>query len=142
MKNDEMLQEELLAFSILDDWTAYWRHHQAGRESYWSIVRRELVLRDWLRSIIRRASVVLALCLAWLLLFSAAPVPASTNHAPRTQTCTEQNAAYVVRRAVERTVTYTNGSSTAVPAGYAVAWSCGDQAAALTELERQIASIP
>ena len=86
---------------------------------------------------------LLLLLLAWLLLFSAAPVPRSTNRPPAVaQSCTEQNAAYVVRRAVERTVTYTNGSSTRVPSGYAVAWSCGDQAAALTELERQIASIP
>lgn len=69
--------------------------------------------------------------LVLILLAAAAPAPAP---------CTEATARYVRRADVVRTAT-SNGARIAVPAGYAVAWSCESQAAADAELALQMARV-
>lgn len=69
--------------------------------------------------------------LVLILLAAAAPAPAP---------CTEATARYVRRAVVVRTAT-SNGARIAVPAGYAVAWSCESQAAADAELALQMARV-
>lgn len=79
--------------------------------------------RTWRQQIARYGrptrvrSVLFALCLCglWPVLTASAPLPR--------QVCTEQTASYLVRRAVERTIT-SNGQALTVPAGFAVGWSC------------------
>lgn len=131
--SDAELQERILVWAIRDDMVSERRDRQAGREPYDAIVRREKLIADWLRSIIRRrVAILVALCALWLLQASAAPLP---------QGCTESTAAVVLRQGVERAVP-SNGTTIRVPAGFAVAWSCVSRAEAEAELARQIASIP
>lgn len=70
--------------------------------------------------------------LVLILLAGTAPAPAPA--------CTEATARYVRRADVVRTAT-SNGARIAVPAGYAVAWSCESQAAADAELALQMARV-
>ena len=86
---------------------ASWRNRRSLRQMAAQQKRRPMRVR----------SVLFALCLCglWPVLTASAPLPR--------QTCTEQTAAYLVRRAVSREIT-SNGQALTVPAGFAVGWSC------------------
>lgn len=91
------------------------------------------VLAGCLAHLARRTILLLALCLLWPLLASVTPAPV--------QACREDNAGYVIRQMVSRSVP-SNGTTIRVPAGIAVAWSCVSREDAEQELARQIALIP
>lgn len=84
---------------------ANWR-----RRRYW----RQQIARHGRPVRVRSVVFALALCSLWPVLTASAPVR---------QSCAEQTASYLVRRAVTRTIT-SNGQSLTIPAGFAVGWSC------------------
>lgn len=88
--------------------------------------------RGILAQLAHPARVVLLVLIMLILLAGTAPAPAPA--------CTEATARYVRRADVVRTAT-SNGARIAVPAGYAVAWSCESQAAADAELALQMARV-
>lgn len=142
--NDELtdaeLQEALLVWSIRDDQIRERGDHQAGRESYGSISRRERLLSAWLREVMRRrvssvllrrsAALALLCLLCWPALTGSAPAPA--------QACDLAVSGVQIRRRVEAQV---NGLR--VPIGQIeTVWSCStaEAEANATTLEAEVRS--
>jgi len=103
----KVLDTRLFAYADARAGIANWRNRRYWRQMAAQQKRRPMRVR----------SVLFALCLCglWPVLTASAPLPR--------QTCTEQTAAYLVRRAVSREIT-SNGQALTVPAGFAVGWSC------------------
>jgi hypothetical protein len=127
--DDRNLQERLLAWAIRDDQVAERANRQAGRESYDSILRRERLLADWLRAVLRRSAALLLLCaLCWPALTASAPVPA--------QACDVAANGVQIRRRIE-----VERNGVTVPIGQIeTSWSCStaEAEAKAAELEAQV----